>query len=159
DGEIQRVGKGMYAHKEYVPPPNQTDGRRKRGRRSVEPVPRPSVPTDAATYARSKQAVENERQNSGICPSVASVRQSTDTGLATEAENGSPAFVPTQTDQTDGQMDGEHADALTENEAAALSGDLSGIDGQTNGGSSAAALKPSTADDIPECLRRCDHCG
>jgi hypothetical protein len=107
DGKIKRIGKGLYAHLDYVSPPddpppanppNKTKpGKSKRGtpRRSVASVRSSEVVlTDPETEAPSAQTQETTGQNASICPSVQSVRENADT-------NGPHASVPAQTDRTD----------------------------------------------------------
>jgi hypothetical protein len=121
DGEIKRLEKGHYAHKDYIPiddPPGKGN-RGKPPRRSVASVPSSTRPTDSETEKRSAQESENKGTNPGICPSVASVHENADT-------NGARASVPTQTDRTDGQMGAEAADRSVEFSSADLSGNLSG---------------------------------
>ena len=108
EGKIQRVEKGLYAHKDYVSPPddpppanppNKTKpGKSKHGtpRRSVASVRSSKVPTDPETEAPSAQTQETTGQKPTICPSVQSVRENADT-------NGARSSVPAQTDRTDRQ--------------------------------------------------------
>jgi hypothetical protein len=156
EGEIQRVGKGLYAHKDYVPPPSQPPDNSKRGRQSVASVQESTTQTDRATDFPSRQHIETKEQSTGICPSVASVRESADGGLAGGVETDSPTTVPAQTDRTDGQMDTEVADPTAKFEATDLSLHLSRGVRQTDGQYS-AAKRPDTSDDgldIPNFLRR-----
>ena len=106
EGEIQRIGKGLYAHKDYVSPPDDPppanppskNKQSKRGtpRRSVASVRSSKVLTDPETEAPSAQTQETTGQKPSICPSVQSVRENADT-------NGARASVPAQTDRTDRQ--------------------------------------------------------
>jgi hypothetical protein len=121
DGEIQRVAKGLYAHRDYTPPPNDTpvgEEKRRKPRRSFASVRDSMARTDGATDSRSRQHVQSKEQSGGICPSVASVHENADT-------NGARASVPTQTDRTDGQMGAEVADRPAKFSSADLSGNLS----------------------------------
>jgi AAA domain len=155
EGEIQRVGKGLYAHLDYVslpddPPPANPPSKNKQSkrgtpRRSVAYVRSSKVPTDPETETPSAQTQETTGQKPTICPSVQSVGESADT-------NGARSSVPAQTDRTDRQTGAQVTEQPTELAAADLSRDLSreDQDGQidTNRGSQ---------DDFPElpaCLRR-----
>src|SRR4029077_16521656 len=85
DGKIKRIGKGLYAHLDYVSPPddpppanppNKTKyGNSKRGtpRQSVASVRSSKVLTDLETEAPSAQTQETTGQKTSICPSVQSV--------------------------------------------------------------------------------------
>jgi hypothetical protein len=82
DGKIQRLGKGLYAHLDYVSPPanppNKTKhANSKRGtpRRSVASVRSSKVLTDLETEVPSAQTQETSGQKPSICPSVQSVRE------------------------------------------------------------------------------------
>jgi hypothetical protein len=120
DGEIKRLEKGHYAHKDYIPIDDPPKGNRsKPPRRSVASVPSSRRPTDSETERRSVQESENKGTNPGICPSVAPVHENPDT-------NGARASGPTQTDRTDGQMGAEAADRPAKFSSADLSGNLSG---------------------------------
>ena len=148
EGEIQRVNKGLYAHKGYVSPPDYPppanppsktkQGKRRTPRRSVAYVGSSKVLTDPETEAPSAQTQETTGQKPSICPSVQSVRENADT-------NGAHASVPAQTDRTDRQTGAQVTEQPTELAAADLSRDLSreDQDGQigTNRGSQ---------DDFPE---------
>jgi AAA domain len=147
EGEIQRVGKGLYAHKDHVlppddPPPANPPSKTKHGK-SKRGTPRQSVrsskvPTDPETEAPSAQMQEITGQKPTICPSVQSVRENADT-------NGACASVPAQTDRTDRQIPAQATDEARQSGELDLSGDLSreDQDGQigTNRGSQ---------DDFPE---------
>src|SRR6516162_1777549 len=149
-GEIRRVGKGLYAHLDYVspaddpppanPPNKTTHGKSKRGapRRSVASVRSSKVLTDLETEAPPAQTPETTGQKPSICPSVQSVRENADT-------NGAHASVPAQTDRTDRQTGAQITEQPTELAASDLSRNLSrdDRDGQigTNRGSQ---------DDFPE---------
>jgi len=118
DGEIQRVAKGLYAHRDYLPPPNDTPlGEEKR--RKPRSVRDSMARTDGATDSHSRQHAQNKEQSTGICPSVASVHENADT-------NAAGASVPTQTGRTDGQMGAEVADRPAKSSSADLSDNLSG---------------------------------
>jgi hypothetical protein len=141
EGEIQRVGKGLYAHKNYVSPPddpppanppNKTKhGKSKRGtpRQSVASVRSSKVLTDPETEAPSAQTQETTGQKPGICPSVQSVRENADT-------NGPRASVAAPTDRTDRQIGAQVTEQPTELAAADLSRDLSRGDGNGQIGNS-----------------------
>jgi len=157
EGEIQRIGRGLYAHKDYVSPPDDLPpakppsknkhGKSKRGtpRQSVASVRSSKVLTDPETEAPSAQTQETTGQKPSICPSVQSVRENPDT-------NGARASVPAQTDRTDRQTGAQVTEQSTELAAADLSRDLSrgDRDGQigTNRGSQ------DDFPDLPAFLRR-----
>src|SRR5262249_34745196 len=88
DGKIKRVGKGLYAHKDYVPPqtdpPPKSAGKKKPRKPAI---PAETAQTDCETEAPSTQTPQTEGENTTICPSVASVRESTDTMSASPEEN------------------------------------------------------------------------
>lgn len=148
ESEIQRVEKGLYAHKDYVSPPDDLppanppskNKQSKRGtpRQSVASDRSSTVLTDLETEAPSAQTQETTGQKPSICPSVQSVRENADT-------NGAHASVPAQTDRTDRQTGAQVTEQPTELAASDLSRDLSreDRDGQigTNRGSQ---------DDFPE---------
>src|SRR5262249_49573731 len=60
DGERQRVGKGLYARKDYIPSPSpprrkiKRARRSKQGRQSFAPVPDSPIATDRTTDSQSK---------------------------------------------------------------------------------------------------------
>jgi hypothetical protein len=151
DGEIQRVGTGLYAHKDYVPLPSQPSGKGKRGRQSVVSVSVSTMPTDRGTDPRCVEQVENNQQNTGVCRSVASVRANADT-------KGVRASVPAQTDATDGQIERQGAVLNEQIETTNLSGDLSDNLSDVPDPSKLSNLSDlSASDDYPEmpaCLRR-----
>ena len=128
EGKIQRIEKGLYAHLDYVSPPDDLPpanppsktNRGKRGtpRRSVASVRSSKVPTDRETEAPSAQAQETTEQKPDICPSVQSVRENAD-------RHGARASVPTQTDRTDRQTAAQVTEQSTELAASDLSRDLS----------------------------------
>jgi AAA domain len=150
EGKIQRIGKGLYAHLDYVSPPddappanppNKTKlGKSKHGtpRQSVASVRSSKVLTDPETEAPSAQTQETSGQKPSICPSVQSVRENADT-------NGARASVPAQTDQTDRQTGAQVAEQSTELAAADLSRDLSRDDQDGQIGTNRASQ-----DDFPE---------
>src|SRR5262249_24026914 len=128
-GELRRIGKGLYAHLDYVSPsgdppsanpPNKTkNGKSKHGtpRRSVASVRSSKLLTDLETEAPSAQTQETTGQKPSICPSVQSVRENADT-------KGARASVPAQTDRTDRQTGAQVTEQSTELAAADLSRDL-----------------------------------
>jgi len=145
DGEIQRLAKGLYAHRDYTPPPNDTplgEEKRRNPRRSFASVRDSMAPTDRATDSRSKQHVQSKEQSAGIYPSVASVHENADANVAR-------ASVPTRTDRTDGQMGAEAADRPVKFGSADLSGNLSGHNHATDD------RRPNDDfPDIPDFVRR-----
>jgi hypothetical protein len=155
EGEIQRIGKGLYAHKDYVSPsddpspanpPNKTKhGKSKRGtpRQSVASVRSSKVLTDRETDAPSAQTQETTGQKTSICPSVQSVRENADT-------NGARSSVPAQTDRTDRQTSAEATVEARQSAALDLSGDLSRGDRKTDCRQIAAINQPAAPDDFPE---------
>jgi AAA domain len=150
ESKIQRVRKGLYAHKDYVSPPddlppanppNKTKhGKRKRGtpRRSVASVRSSKVLTDPETEAPSAQRQETTGQKPTICPSVQSVRENADA-------NGARASVPTPTDRTDRQTSAQVTEQPTKLAASDLSRDLSRGD---RGGQ--IGTSRGSQDDFPE---------
>ena len=152
---IQRVGKGLYAHKDYVSPPddpppanppNKTKhGKSKRGtpRQSVASVRSSKVLTDRETDAPSAQTQETTGQKPSICPSVQSVRENADT-------NGARSSVPAQTDRTDRQTPAQATAEARPSGALDLSGDLSRGDRKTDCRQIAAISQPAAPDDFPE---------
>jgi AAA domain len=155
EGKIQRIGKGLYAHKDYVSPPddppaanppNKTKhGNSKRGtpHRSVASVRSSKVLTDPETEAPSAQTQETTGQKPTICPSVQSVRENADT-------NGARASVPAQTDRTDRQTPAQATAEARQSGALDLSGDLSRGDRKTDCRQIAAINQPAAPDDFPE---------
>ena len=155
EGEIQRIGKGLYTHIDYVPPsddlppanpPNKTKhGKSKRGapRQSVASVRSSKVLTDLETEAPSAQTQETTGQKTSICPSVQSVRENADT-------IGARASVPAQTDRTDRQTSAQATVEARQSGALDLSGDLSRGDRKTNCRQIAAINQPAAPDDFPE---------
>ena len=151
DDEIQRVAKGLYAHRDYTPLANDPPGKGS-GRKPHRSVASGATQTDCETDAALLQRVENDQQNTGICPSVSSVRENSDT-------DGRRASVTAQTDRTDRQIDTETTDNSQKFHLNNLSGTLSLGDRQTDGRQFPAAVeKPALADDdgldIPSFLRR-----
>jgi AAA domain len=151
EGEIQRVETGIYAHKDYVPPPNDPPGKGG-GRKPHRSVASGDTQTDRETDAALVQGVETDQQNIGICPSVASVRENADA-------DGRRASVSAQTDRTDGQTETETTYSSRKSDPYDLSGNLSLGNRQTDDWQFPAAVeKPVAADDdaldIPSFLRR-----
>ena len=154
-GEIRRIGKGLYAHLDYVSPPddpppakppNKTKhGKSKHGtpRRSVASVRSSKVLTDPETEAPSAQTQETTGQKTSICPSVQSVRENADT-------NGARSSVPAQTDRTDRQTSAQATVEARQSGALDLSGDLSRGDRKTDRRQIAAINQPAAPDDFPE---------
>src|SRR6516225_6145933 len=150
---IQRVGKGLYAHKDYVSPPDDLppdnppskNKQSKRGtsRRSVASVRSSKVVTDPETEAPSAQTQETTGQKTSICPSVQSVRENADT-------NGARSSVPAQTDRTDRQTSAQATVEARQSGALDLSGDLSRGDRKTDRRQIAAINQPAAPDDFPE---------
>jgi hypothetical protein len=153
ESEIQRVGKGLYAHKDYVSPPDDLppanppskNKQSKRGtpRRSVASVRSSKALTDPETEAPSAQTQETTGQKTSICPSVQSVRENADT-------NGARSSVPAQTDRTDRQTSAQATVEARQSGALDLSGDLSRGDRKTNCRQIAAVNQPAAPDDFPE---------
>jgi AAA domain-containing protein len=153
ESEIQRVGKGLYAHKDYVSPPDDLppanppskNKQSKRGmpRRSVASVRSSKVLTDPETEARSVQTQETKGQKTSICPSVQSVRENADT-------NGARSSVPAQTDRTDRQTPPQATEEARQSGALDLSGDLSRGDRKTDCRQVAAINQSAAPDDFPE---------
>src|SRR5262245_40427655 len=149
ESEIQRVGKGLYAHKDYVSPPDDLppanppskSKQSKRGtpRRSVASVRPSKVLTDPETEAPSAQTQETTGEKTSICPSVQSVRENADT-------NGARSSVPAQTDRTDRQTSAQATVEVRQSGAFDLSRHLSRGDGLAPEQSSAqpSAWDPST---------------
>jgi hypothetical protein len=154
EGEIQRIGKGLYAHIDYVtpsddappadPPNKSKHGKSKRGtpRQSVASVRSSKVLTDLETDAPSAQTQETTGQKISICPSVQSVRENADT-------NGAHA-LPAQTDRTDRQTLAQAAVEAKQSGALDLSGDPSRGDRKTDCRQIAAIKQPAAPDDFPE---------
>jgi hypothetical protein len=149
ESKIQRVRKGLYAHLDYISPPDDLppddlppanppsknkQSRCGTPRRSVASVRSSKVLTDPETEARSVQTQETKGQKTSICPSVQSVRENADT-------NGARSSVPAQTDRTDRQTPAQATEEARQSGALDLSGDLSQV----------AAINQSAApDDFPE---------
>jgi len=146
-GEIRRIGKGLYAHLDYVSPPNDPPpakplnktkhGKSKHGT-PRQPVRSSKVLTDLETEAPSAQTQETTGQNASICPSVQSVRENADA-------NGARSSVPAQTDRTDRQTGAQVTEQSTELAAADLSRDLSRDDRDGQIG-----INRGSQDDFPE---------
>jgi hypothetical protein len=157
ESKIQRVGKGLYAHKDYVSPPDDLPpadppnkakhGKSKRGtpRRIVASVRSSKFLTDPETEAPSAQTQETTGQKPSICPSVQSVRENADT-------NGARSSVPAQTDRTDRQTPAQVAVEARQSGALDLSGDLSRGDRKTDCRQIAPIDQPAAPDDFPELL-------
>ena len=159
ESKIQRVRKGLYAHKDYVSPPDDLppadppskNKQSKRGtpRRSVASVRSSKVLTDPETEAPSAQPQETTGQKPTICPSVQSVRENADT-------NGARSSVPAQTDRTDRQTPAQATEEARQSGALDLSDDLSRGDRKTDCRQIAAINQPTAPDDfeLPAFLRR-----
>jgi hypothetical protein len=153
ESKIQRVRKGLYAHKDYISPPDDLppadppskNKQSKRGtpRRSVASVRSSKVLTDPETDAPSAQTQETTGQKPTICPSVQSVRENADT-------NGARSSVPAQTDRTDRQTPAQATEEARQSGAPDLSGDLSRGDQNTDCRQIAAVNPPAAPDDYPE---------
>jgi AAA domain len=153
EGKIQRIGKGLYAHLDYVSPPDDLppanppskNKQSKRGtlRRSVASVRSSKVLTDPETEAPSAQTQETTGQKPTICPSVQSVRENADTNRARSS-------VPAQTDRTDRQTPAQSTEEARQSGALDLSGDLSRGDRNTDSRQIAVIDQPTAPDDFPE---------
>jgi AAA domain-containing protein len=153
ESKIQRVGKGLYAHKDYVSPPDDLppanppskNKQSKRGtpRRSVASVRSSKVLTDIETEAPSAQTQETSGQKPSICPSVQSVRENADT-------NGARSSVPAQTDRTDRQTPAQVTVEARQSGTLGLSGDLSRDNRKTDCRRIAPINQPAAPDDLPE---------
>jgi hypothetical protein len=155
EGKIQRIGKGLYAHLDYVSPsddpppanpPNTTKpGKSKRGTpsQSVASVLSSKVLTDPETETPSAQTQETTGQKPSICPSVQSVRENADT-------NGARASVPAQTDRTDRQTPTQLTEEARQSGALDLSGDLSRGNRKTDCPQIDAINQPAAPDDFPD---------
>jgi AAA domain len=155
ESKIQRVRKGLYAHKDYVsspddlppsdPPSKTKHGKSKHGtpRRSVASVRSSKVPTDLETEAPSAQTQETTGQKPTICPSVQSVRENADT-------NGARASAPTQTDRTDRQTPAQATEEARQSGALDLSDNVSRGDRKTDCRQIAAIDQPAAPDDFPD---------
>src|SRR5262249_4727704 len=133
DGAIQRVGKGLYAKKDYASPaPNQPVSNNSRQQKPAASMRTSAEPTDHTTDFQFNENVEINGQSVSTCPSVASVRESTDT-------NGNDPSTDTKTDQTDGQMEREAVDFTRRCESRDLSDRLSRVDRGTDHRQSPAA--------------------
>src|SRR5262249_13011214 len=151
-GEIRRIGKGLYAHLDYVsppddPPPAKPPNKTKHGKSKHgtprQPVRSSKVLTDIETEAPPAQTQETTGQKATICPSVQSVRENADT-------NGAHASVPAQTDRTDRQTPAQATAEARPSGALDLSGDLSRGDRKTDCRQIAAINQPAAPDDFPE---------
>jgi hypothetical protein len=126
-GEIQRVGKGRYAHKDYAPPPKHTPRTGSPAKhQSAAHVPNVDAQTDRKTDVPSSQSAETIGKSTDVCPSVQSVCASPDAIAAgVSAGDVALALAPTQTDQTDGQISAKVAEKPGEFRAPDLSRNLS----------------------------------
>jgi hypothetical protein len=152
EGEIQRIGKGLYAHLDYVsppddPPPAKPPNKTKHGKSKHgtprQPVRSSKVLTDIETEAPPAQTQETTGQKLSICPSVQSVRENADT-------NDARASVLAQTDRTDRQTPAQATEEVRQSGALDLSGDLSRGDRKTDCRQIAAINQPAAPDDFPE---------
>ena len=153
ESKIQRVRKGLYAHKNYVSPPDDLppvnppskNKQSKPGtpRRSVASVQSSKALTDPETEAPSAQAQETTGQKPTICPSVQSVRENADT-------NGARSSVPAQTDRTGRQPPAQSTEEARQSGALDLSDDLSRGDRKTDCRQIAAINQPVAPDDFPD---------
>jgi len=113
-GDIKRVKTGLYAHKDYTPPPPD------KPKRSVSPVSGRQI---TGQIKEPSQTIQNKENKNPFCPSVSSVRERTD-------GHSEKLSVKTQTDRTDRQID---AASTIKTAASDTAGDLSrGQTGQTD---------------------------
>jgi hypothetical protein len=89
---IKRIGVGLYAHKDYTPPP----GPRGKSVRLVRSVP------PAGQMGNRGQPTDEAQKREDICPSVRSVREFTS---RTNVPGSVAERVKTRTGQTDGQIE------------------------------------------------------
>jgi hypothetical protein len=140
DGEIKRLSRGLYAHKDYTPP----DPEDPESVRSVSPQ------TDTRQKADRSQAAENEGKKGQSVQSVQSVSVGTDGDGLAPAGFGNGASVPAQTDQTERQIAAQGIEIAPGFTASESVTDLSRQTDWTE------AAYP----DFPDSLRRrCDACG
>ena len=145
DGDIKRVGKGLYAHKDHTTPPEPPSGSRKR---SVQSVRFASPQTDTQTDAFPRQDADSKAENAASVASVRSVRESTDGPLGEQLITAIPSSVPAQTDQTDRQIGAEATAKSRKLDDRDLSAHLSQSKRQTDGGQCSA----------PNGRRSCAYC-
>jgi hypothetical protein len=152
DGEIKRVGKGRYAHKNYTPPkeprPDKDEPANPPDKASVASGSARQMPRQMSMLA---QEGEKTEESFPICLSVASVRESTD-------GSGADSSVLFQTDRTDGQRDGEGVAPLTGFETSDLSGPQTD---QTDPGETppAPAFPSVRQASQAQLFVRCEYCG
>jgi hypothetical protein len=143
---IKRIAVGLYAHKDYVRPPQPARDKSVRSVRSVWPHSATGQTTDRP------QTADKTQEGLGICPSVRSVQQITDSAicLAPAAAPGQRANI--QTDQTD----------RTDQGAKSLGGLKNGGHGDLSGPETDRTDQTDDLD-IPPCLDRrrevCAYCG
>jgi hypothetical protein len=139
EGEIKRVGRGLYAHKDYTPPDPEDPG-------SVRSV----ISLAEARQKRDRsQAAENEGENGRSVQSVRSVSVGTDGNEQDHAASGAPVSVPAQTDQTERQIGAQGIEIAPGFAASESVRDLSPQTDWTE-----------AYPDFPDSLRRrCDVCG
>jgi hypothetical protein len=148
-GDIQRVGKGRYAHNGFGPPskgpPRAGNPVKHRSASSVDPI---DVQTDCETDALGAQSAETKARSTDICLSVQSVCANADaTAGGVSTRDGALGLAPTRTDQTDRQISAKVAEKPEEFPAADLSRDLSPSDRPTD-------VVVDEFPDLPEFLRR-----
>jgi AAA domain len=147
-GEVKRVTKGTYAHKDYEPPPPAPAGKSSHRRNRPDGnLTHLTHLTDGCQDKMRSQAVENDGNSCASCQPDAPDRVLTDSGAAPHpSPHPSKPCQDRQDVRTDSQV------SVTTNEFP-----LNGPDRQKSGASG-----PSGPDDypgVPESLRRCDHCG
>ena len=119
EGEIQRLGKGLYAHRDYVSLPDNDpvrNGSRGNPPESVTSVHATTWPKGCKPKGQCSPNPKSKRENTGVCPSVASVHDNADTG---------GSIPTTQTDQTDRHIGVQAAVLKPEMETDNLSANLS----------------------------------
>jgi hypothetical protein len=119
-GDIKRIRTGLYAHKDWTPPPQPEKPGKDRSVVSVLDRQMRRQMNEAA------QTTEDTKNNSGFCPSVASVGLGTSSGQGGSTAPQACKPVTTQTDQTDRQIAGKNIEKAT---ASVVGIDLSGTDG------------------------------
>jgi hypothetical protein len=151
EGLIRRVAKGLYAHKDYEPPPNDPLGTGKPGKhRSVASVGIVDAQTDRATDKTLAQHAENVGKNN--CLSVGSVCAVTGAEITPDKMAAESRSVLTRTDRTDRQIDPQVTQRTGEFRASDLSDSLSHREGQTDAIS-------NDFPELPEFLRRAPPLG